>query len=69
MTQAAGERNYHVFYEVIAGATPEDRIKYFLGDLDTHDFLMTSASGTFDRRDGIKDCDTYQDLRQGMFPQ
>lgn len=65
ITQALGERNYHVFYEILAGADPEDKKKYFLNGLDAHDFLMTSASGTFDRRDGVQDSESYHDLRKG----
>jgi len=30
------------------------------------DFYMTSVSGTFDRRDGVNDSDTYQELRMAM---
>lgn len=65
LNQASGERNYHVFYEILAGANKEDRDKFFLNSLDVSDFYMTSTSGTFDRRDGVKDVDTYQDLRHG----
>lgn len=65
LNQAPGERNYHVFYEILSGATAEDREKYFLGDSQAEDFMMTSGSGTYDRRDGVKDYDTYDDLRKG----
>ena len=64
--QMPGERNYHVFYELLQGFTDDEFDKYFIGDLMAEDFKMISMSGTFDRRDGVEDFDTYKDLRDAM---
>ena len=65
ISQAKGERNYHIFYEILSGASPEEREKFFLEDSGVHDFRMTSLSGTYDRRDGVKDYESYNDLHNG----
>ena len=66
--QAPGERNYHIFYEILEGIENEkERSDLFLNDNDVNDFRITSMSGTFDRRDQIEDYDTYNQMRQGKF--
>ncbi|KAL7459684.1 hypothetical protein ACHAWC_011483 [Mediolabrus comicus] len=71
-----GERNYHVFYEITCprGMGVKEKKRYKLTSnfgkgetpLGAEDFKMTSISGTFDRRDGVADLDTYQELRMAM---
>lgn len=60
--QAEGERNYHVFYEMLAGMSDESLEEYFLDEYSAEDFAITSCSGTYGRRDGVEDVDTYGDL-------
>lgn len=64
ISQQVGERNYHVFYEMLCGSMDEEEMeKLRLVDYDSpEDFKITSCSGTYDRRDGVKDTDTYEDL-------
>ncbi len=62
ISQAEGERNYHVFYEMLSGMTEDELDQFLLGDYAAEDFKITSCSGTFDRRDGVLDTDTYEDL-------
>jgi len=67
ITQNKGERNYHIFYEILQGGMAEEDLeRYFLDDYTAEDFRITSCSGTFDRRDGIEDAETYQDLMDAM---
>ena len=72
-----GERTYHAFYEVLApgnGLGVPDRRRYMLtagfgssrAPLTARDFRMTSMSGTFERRDGVDDAQSYRELRAAM---
>lgn len=66
ITQAEGERNYHIFYEILTGMEEDELSEYRLEEYNAEDFRMTSNSGTYDRRDGVEDYDTFQDLRGAM---
>ena len=66
ITQTPGERNYHIFYEILAGVSQRERQQLRIGNLTARDFNMTAASGTFDRRDGVGDRETYKDLRDAL---
>jgi myosin V len=66
ITQAPGERNYHIFYEVLTGLPQRERKALHIGNVCAKDFHMTCQSGTFDRRDGVDDKDTYKDLGSAM---
>lgn len=65
LNQGPSERNFHIFYEVLSGFNAAERETFFLGQYEATDFNMTSQSGTFDRRDGVKDIDTYNAFREG----
>ena len=63
ITQSEGERNYHIFYELLQGGLDDSELeKFFLSDFSAEDFRITSCSGTYDRRDGILDEETFADL-------
>ena len=66
VSQMDGERNYHIFYELMEGLPDEELARYFLSDYCIDDFIMTNQSGTYDRRDGVTDHETYQDLLVAM---
>ena len=66
ITQAPGERNYHIFYEILAGVSQRERQQLRIGNFSAEDFNMTISSGTFDRRDGVADRDTYKALREAL---
>ena len=66
-TQTEGERNYHAFYEMLSGGMPAKQLRqYFIASsAEPCDFRIT-ASGTYDRRDGVPDKSTYQSLKTAM---
>ena len=62
-----GERNYHIFYELLAGASGSERKEFFLGRASPEDFAMTrSSSNTYDRRDGVRDDSTFTSMRKAL---
>ncbi|GKY97418.1 hypothetical protein MPSEU_000700300 [Mayamaea pseudoterrestris] len=61
-----GERNYHVFYQFLASATPKERNQFFLGRLHPSEFKLLSQSGTFDRRDHVSDEANHQEMLDAM---
>ncbi|MGK3741378.1 MAG: myosin-5 [Bacillariaceae sp.] len=63
ISQAPGERNYHIFYELLAGLSQQERKELLIENYVPNDFRMTGCSGTFDRRDGVDDKETFHDLR------
>jgi myosin V len=65
VSQSEGERNYHIFYEVFC-MEDADIEEFHLEGYTLEDFNMTNQSGTYDRRDGVDDAETYEDLRKAM---
>jgi myosin V len=71
ISQSYNERNYHIFYEILSpplagGLSPKERQVLHVTGKSVHDFHMTCISQTYDRRDNVKDRDTYRELRQAL---
>eukprot|EP00554_Chaetoceros_debilis_P008058 CAMPEP_0194079130 /NCGR_PEP_ID=MMETSP0149-20130528/5363_1 /TAXON_ID=122233 /ORGANISM="Chaetoceros debilis, Strain MM31A-1" /LENGTH=1393 /DNA_ID=CAMNT_0038760523 /DNA_START=295 /DNA_END=4476 /DNA_ORIENTATION=- len=67
LNQSDGERNYHIFYELLNGASGSDKKDLLLGRGSEKDFAMTlSPSETYKRRDGVRDDTTFGSLRKAM---
>mmetsp|Transcript_27367 Transcript_27367/g.49711 ORF Transcript_27367/g.49711 Transcript_27367/m.49711 type:complete len:1885 (-) Transcript_27367:34-5688(-) len=66
ITQAPDERNYHIFYELLEGASSRDKKALGIMNRTAADFRMTGESRTVGRRDGVQDADTYRDLRDAL---
>ena len=67
MTQSLGERNYHIFYEILSGAMdPAELRKYFIASTAAPEDFRITASGTYKRRDGVSDKETFRGLKKAM---
>jgi len=60
------ERNYHVFYQFLSGASRDERREFHVNNMDMQDFKLLSQSGTYDRRDGVSDQKNHVDMQQAM---
>jgi myosin-5 len=47
---------------MLAGMDDDELHHYLLDEYSVEDFKITSSSGTYGRRDGVKDADTYDSL-------
>mmetsp|Transcript_2688 Transcript_2688/g.3804 ORF Transcript_2688/g.3804 Transcript_2688/m.3804 type:complete len:1300 (-) Transcript_2688:51-3950(-) len=67
VTLAEGERNYHIFYELLAGSSNAERKKLFIDQNDADEFMMTrSSSNTYLRRDAVRDDVSFAALKRAM---
>ncbi|XP_068103498.1 unconventional myosin-X-like [Hyperolius riggenbachi] len=61
--QGPGERNYHIFYALLAGASAEEREALSLLDPPSYQYLSTSGCVT---ADGLNDKDMYEKVVTAM---
>ena len=64
--QAEGERNFHVFYQLLEAVTDEERDRLFLGQMQLEDFRLVNQSGTYDRRDMVEDREMHKEMLDAM---
>lgn len=60
------ERNFHIFYELLAGASAELRKECGLDSLDAADFFFTSQGGVIKRTDQVSDEAQFIKLCQSL---
>ena len=65
--QQQGERTYHIFYELLSANVSHEKEPLHLAALSPKHFkIMTACSNTFDRRDGVLDKESFQELKHAM---
>ncbi|KAE9248852.1 Myosin-13 [Phytophthora fragariae] len=64
--QNDGERNFHVFYELLAGADDDKKCELHLENLTAQEFQYISGGQCFQRNDGVRDDKQFQLVMQSM---
>ncbi|RLN66824.1 hypothetical protein BBP00_00001975 [Phytophthora kernoviae] len=64
--QNDGERNFHVFYELLAGADDAMKTELHLENLSVHEFQYINSGQCFQRNDGVRDDKEFQLVLQSM---
>lgn len=62
--QAEAERNYHVFYEMVAGASAVEKARWHLGKPTQFHYLNQSTCVV--RKDGVNDAEQFRVLKSAM---
>lgn len=60
-----GERNFHIFYLMLAGTTSEQKEELHLTP-DPSIYHYINQSSCYERRDGVKDSDLWAELNKAM---
>ncbi len=55
VSQANDERNYHVFYELLAGLNEEEKLKYGLLEANKYFYLNQGRNCIIEHKDDMKD--------------
>jgi myosin V len=67
ITQSNGERNYHIFFELLSGGIDARELsQYYLAPTARPSDFRVTANGTYDRRDGVTDRETFKQLRAAL---
>ena len=60
-----GERNFHIFYLMLAGTTDEQKEQLHLAQ-DPRVYHYINQSSCYERRDGVLDGDLWVELTKAM---
>lgn len=60
------ERNYHVFYQFLSGASERQKDEFYLTGMSPRHFVLLNQTGTYDRRDGVSDRENHKLMIQAM---
>ncbi len=60
--QAREERTFHIFYQLLRGASPKDRVEYLLEDMKSYNYL----SNTYVPVQGIDEVEEYNNTIKAM---
>jgi myosin V len=66
VSASSGERNYHIFYEMLRGMEAKELRQYYIAATATPDDFFILQGNTHSRRDGVSDAETYRALRTAM---
>jgi myosin heavy subunit len=61
--QAANERNYHIFYRLLIGATSAEKQQLLLTKIDDYGYLTGGGITTLD---GVNEIEEWQRIRGAM---
>jgi len=61
--QIAGERNFHAFYQLLAGVSPEEKAAFKLGEAGSYHYLNQSGCLT---SEGVDDAAEFKDMVNGL---
>lgn len=68
-SQPKGERNFHIFYQLVAGATQDERKQFSLGAVEDYPYLTQGKSNSGGSKGGdtaIDDKDDFECLREHL---
>lgn len=63
VSNSKGERNYHIFYAMLAGLTKEEKKKFELDDVKAYNYLTSGGSTKCDNRN---DANEFASIRSAM---
>jgi myosin heavy subunit len=63
--QIKGERNFHIFYQLVAGLDQETLAKWNLKSAEHYNYINTSGCITID---GVDDAKDFEEVKEGTRP-
>jgi myosin-5 len=63
--QIKGERNFHIFYQLVAGLDKETLAKWHLKSAEHYNYINTSGCITIE---GVDDAQDFEEVKEGICP-